>query len=127
MPPKAKRPLHHYHVYVVELSNDVLYERRFMNANPGYIAGKPCVNVGMTGLDPDTRFDKHKAGVKANRYVQEYGLRLLPSLYEVYNPMPYDGARDMEVDLAISLHEAGYGALRCNCISSEVHDGPRGD
>jgi hypothetical protein len=101
--------LHHYHVYVVELSSDVLYERKFMNANPGYVTGKPCVYVGMTGLDPDTRFDKHKAGVKANRYVQEYGLRLLPSLYEVYNPMPYDGARDMEVELGISLREAGYG------------------
>jgi hypothetical protein len=99
---------HHYHVYVVELSSDVLYERKFMNANPGYITGKPCVYVGMTGLDPDKRFDKHKAGVKANRYVKEYGLRLLLSLYEVYNPMPYDGARDMEVELAISLRESGY-------------------
>ena len=36
-------------------------------------------------------------------------LRLLPELYEVYNPMPYDGARDMEVELAIALREAGYG------------------
>jgi hypothetical protein len=109
MPPKARKPLHHHHVYVVELSSDVLYERKFKNANPGYLTGKPCVYVGMTGLDPDLRFDKHKAGVKANRYVKKYGLRLLPSLYEVYNPMPYEGARDMEVELAISLREAGYG------------------
>jgi hypothetical protein len=100
---------YHYHVYVVELSKDVLYEKRFIKANPGYVSGKPCVYVGMTGLDPDTRFDKHKAGVKANRYVREFGLRLLPHLYEVYNPMPYDGAREMEVELAISLREAGYG------------------
>ena len=34
---------------------------------------------------------------------------LLPELYEMYNPMPYDGARDMEVELAIALREAGYG------------------
>ncbi len=105
----AVNRLHHYHVYVVELSKDVLHEKRFIKANPGYVSGKPCVYVGMTGLDPDTRFDKHKAGVKANRYVREFGLRLLPHLYEVYNPMPYDGARDMEVELAISLREAGYG------------------
>jgi len=26
-------------------------------------ARKPCVYVGMTGLDPDVRFDKHKAGI----------------------------------------------------------------
>lgn len=100
---------HHYHVYVIELSKDVLYDKRFTKANPGYVTGKPCVYVGMTGLDPDIRFDKHKAGIQANRYVREYGLRLLPQLYEAYNPMPYDGARDMEVELAIALREAGYG------------------
>ena len=61
------------------------------------------------GLDPDLRFDRHKAGIQANRYVLEFGLRLLPELYAVYNPMPYDGARDMEVELAIGLREAGYG------------------
>jgi hypothetical protein len=100
---------HHYSVYVVELSRDVLYERRFRNANPDYVAGKPCVYVGMTGLDPDLRFDKHKAGIQANRYVREFGLRLMPELYESFNPMPYDGARDMEVELAIGLREEGFG------------------
>jgi len=63
----------------------------------------------MTGLDPDLRFDRHKAGIQANRYVQAYGLRLVPSLYEVYNPMPYEAAREMEVELAISLREQGWG------------------
>jgi hypothetical protein len=105
----AMRRRDHYHVYVVELSKDVLFERRFMKANPDYVAGMPCVYVGMTGLDPDLRFDKHKAGIQSNRFVREYGLRLLPKLYEVYNPMPYDGARDMEVELAIGLREEGYG------------------
>ena len=84
-------------------------EGRGVEDGPDYSAGKPCVYVGMTGLDPDTRFDKHKAGIQSNRYVQQFGLRLLPKLYEVYNPMPYDGARDMEVELAIGLREAGYG------------------
>ena len=99
----------HYHVYVIELSKDVLDQPRFKKANPYYMTGKPCVYVGMTGLDPDTRFDKHKAGIQSNRYVQKFGLRLLPNLYDVYNPMPYDGARDMEVELAISLREQGFG------------------
>jgi hypothetical protein len=67
------------------------------------------VYVGMTGLSPDLRFDKHKAGIQANGFVKKYGLRLLPALYETYNPMPYDGARDMEVELAIALREKGYG------------------
>ncbi len=100
---------HHHHVYVVELSDGVLGERRFVKANPGYRPGKPCVYVGMTGLDPDVRFDKHKAGLQANRYVLRFGLRLLPELYALYNPMPYEAARAMEVELAIDLRESGYG------------------
>jgi hypothetical protein len=99
----------HYHVYVIELSPDVLNEAKFRKCNPGYIAGKPCVYVGMTGLDPDIRFDKHKAGIQSNRYVMQYGLRLMPELYEIYDPMTYDQARDLEVELAIDLRESGYG------------------
>ncbi len=99
----------HYSVYVIELSKEVLYETKFKKCNPAYRPGKPCVYVGMTGLDPDLRFDKHKAGIQSNRYVKQYGLRLLPELYEIYNPMSYDVARDMEVELAIDLQESGYG------------------
>ena len=103
----ARRP--RYHVYVVELARRVLEEKRFMKANPAYKSGKPCVYVGMTGLDPDVRFDKHKAGIQANRYVQRFGLRLLPDIYEAYNPMTYDDARSMEVELAIDRRCGGYG------------------
>jgi hypothetical protein len=99
----------HHHVYVVELSDQVWNEPSFRKANPGYQLGKPLVYVGMTGLDPDLRFDRHKAGIQANRFVFAYGLRLLPQLYEVYNPMPYEAAREMEVELGIGLREAGYG------------------
>ena len=100
---------HHYSVYVVELSAAVWSEPRFRKANPDYSPGMPCVYVGMTGLDPDLRFDKHKAGIQFNRFVRDYGLRLLPELYAVFNPMPYEGAREMEVELAIGLRETGYG------------------
>ena len=100
---------HHHHVYVIELADPVWNEASFRKANPDHQLGKPFVYVGMTGLDPDLRFDKHKAGIQANRFVFKYGLRLLPALYEVYNPMPYEAAREMEVELAIGLREAGYG------------------
>ena len=100
---------HHHHVYVVELSDRVWNEPAFRKANPDHCLGKPLVYVGMTGLDPDIRFDRHKTGVQANRFVSQYGLRLLPELFEVYNPMPYEAAREMEVELAIGLREAGYG------------------
>ena len=100
---------HHYSVYVIELAPEVWDIARFRRCNPDYIPGKPFVYVGMTGLDVDQRFDKHKAGIQSNRYVRDFGLRLLPKLYAVYNPMPYEGARDMEVELGIGLREAGYG------------------
>jgi len=105
----ARKRSHRYSVYVVQLSDAVWNEPRFRKANPDYVLGKPFVYVGMTGLDPDIRFDKHKADIQANRFVRDYGMRLLPALYEAFNPMPYDGARDMEVELAIGLREAGYG------------------
>jgi hypothetical protein len=41
--------------------------------------------------------------------VQLYGLHLLPDLYEAYNPMAYEAARDMEVELGMLLREAGFG------------------
>jgi len=106
---KSTRVTHHHNVYVVELSKDVLYEPKFRRANPDYNPSRPCVYVGMTGLTPDQRFDKHKAGIQSNKYVRLYGLRLMPELYAVFNPMPYRGAQDMEVELAIALKEKGYG------------------
>ena len=100
---------HHYSVYVVELADAVWNVPGFRKANPGYRLGQPFVYVGMTGLDPDLRFDRHKAGVQANRFVRDFGLRLLPQLYAVYNPMPYNGACEMEVELGIALREQGFG------------------
>lgn len=100
---------HHYHVYVVELADTVWNVPAFRHANPDHVLGQPFVYVGMTGLDPDLRFDRHKAGIQANRFVRDFGLRLLPQLYEVYNPMPYRGACEMEVELGIALRERGFG------------------
>lgn len=94
---------------MVELSRDVLELPRFVRANPGYRPSKSCVYVGMTGLDPDRRFDRHKAGIQSNRYVQQFGLRLMPEIYAAYNPMPYLEACEMEVELAIDLREGGFG------------------
>ena len=41
--------------------------------------------------------------------MRDHGLRLLPQLYERHNPMPYEAARTLEVELAIALRRAGYG------------------
>ena len=61
---------HHHSVYVVELHKDVLYDRRFVAANPRFDRFLPCVYVGATGLTPEQRFANHKAGRQANRFVR---------------------------------------------------------
>ena len=108
MPPRKSTAKHRYSVYVIELDPRVLNLRRFRDANPERDITKPCVYVGMTGLTPELRFAKHKAGIRANRYARDFGLRLLPGLYAYANPMPYGAARDMEVELAIARREEGY-------------------
>jgi len=62
----------------------------------------------MTGLTPEERFANHKAGIKDASLVKRYGLRLLPEFYERLNPMPFDAAAQMEMDLAEDLRRAGY-------------------
>jgi hypothetical protein len=105
----VKKKRYRHHVYVIELDPRILNSARFRRANPERDILKPCVYVGCTGLTPEERFAKHKAGIRANKFVQRFGVRLLPKLYAYANPMPYDAARDMEVEIAIALREQGYG------------------
>lgn len=105
---RAEQPPDHHNVYVVLLDPAAVRLRAVRAANPKRDPGKPCVYVGMTGLDPQERFANHKAGIKAASVVQHYGLRLLPELYTHLNPMPYEAAARMEVDLAEDLRRAGY-------------------
>ena len=104
-----KNARYHHNVYVIELDKAVLNEPRFRRANPEYDPSKPCIYVGMTGLTVEQRFANHRKGVKSNRFAHRYGIRLLPELYACFNPMPYEGAREMEVELAVGLREEGYG------------------
>ena len=64
----------HHHVYVVELDEVVLKDRKFVTANPGYDPFMACLYVGMTGLDPREHFRNLKRGHKANRFVKKHGL-----------------------------------------------------
>ncbi len=98
-----------HNVYVVELDPVVLKnEPRFVQENPEHHPMMPCLYVGLTGLDPQERYAKHKKGYKANRFVRRYGRRLRPHLYERYNPMTYEKAKQAEVVLAQQLRAEGY-------------------
>ena len=104
----SHRPEHHHYVYVVLLAPAVGRIRKVRAENPKRDPKKPCVYVGMTGLTPAERFANHKAGIKGASVVKRFGLRLLPELYEHLNPMPFDAAVQMEMDLAEDLRRAGY-------------------
>ena len=105
---KDDAPRLSHNVYVVELDPAVLKVRAFRSRNPDRRRGMPCVYVGMTGLPPGERFQNHKAGVKANRFVRYYGKGLLLELFECFNPMPYAAAQQMEIELAEELRAKGY-------------------
>jgi len=98
----------HHNVYVVLLDPAVGRIRRIRRENPNREVKKPCVYVGMTGLTPEERFANHKQGIKAAWAVTRYGIRLLPELFAHLNPMPYEAAVQMEMDLAEDLRMAGY-------------------
>ena len=99
--------LHHY-VYVVLLNPKAARHRKILKENPGRNPEKPCVYVGMTGLNPADRFSNHKNGIKAAWIVKRYGVRLLPELFDWLNPMPFAAAVQMEKDLAEDLRRQGY-------------------
>ena len=108
--PKSQ-PKQHHNVYVVLLDPAVGKIRKTRAAKPKSDAEKPCVYVGMTGLTPEARFENHKAGIKDARVVKRYGIRLLPELYAHLNPMPFEAAVQMEMDLAEDLRRAGYTVM----------------
>ena len=97
----------HHHVYVVELDRDVLTDKKFKEANP-HVYDEMPLYVGMTGIPPEQRFENHKKGYKASKYVRKFGLRLLPDLYENFNPMTYEQAVSMEEKLAADLRSMGH-------------------
>ncbi len=103
-----QEPGHHHNVYVVLLDPAAARVRAVRAANPNRDRKKPCVYVGMTGLDPEQRFTNHKQGIKAASVVKRHGLRLMPELYAHLNPMPFEAAAQMEQDLAEDLRRAGY-------------------
>jgi hypothetical protein len=69
---------------------------------PGY-----ALYVGKTIRKPEVRFQQHKDGYKASRYVKKYGVRLLPELFEHLNPMSGAEAIELEVSIAEALKKAG--------------------
>ena len=103
-----KEQTFHHNVYVILLRDTVAKHPSILRLNPKRDPTKPCVYVGMTGIPVDHRFENHKHGYKSAWVVRKYGTRLMPELYEHLNPMPFEAAVQMELELAEDLRAAGY-------------------
>ncbi len=97
----------HHSVYAIELDQAVLKDRAFRQRNPGGAAGG-CVYIGVTGLTPEQRFERHRAGTQSARLVRAHGVRLRLDLVEGFSRLPYRVAACMEPKLAAWLRAQGF-------------------
>ena len=93
-------------IYAIELHPDVLKHKKVLKLNPNYDPNKTPLYVGMTGLPIEERFKKHKAGLKANMFVKNYGLGVKPELS--LTGLTFQEAEDKEVLLAKKLRDEGH-------------------
>jgi hypothetical protein len=94
-------------LYIITLDPEVLWNREFRQANPGYIEGMPCVYVGITIHDPGDRFEQHMLGYRSSRYPRNYGIELAQELLEGFDG---NGLSDTEREAALAdwLRDQGY-------------------
>jgi len=97
----------HHSVYAIELDRAVWKNRTFRERNPGG-AVSGCLYVGVTGLSPEARFQRHRAGTQSGRFVRTYGRRLRLDLVEGFSRLPYRIAACMEPKLAAWLRAQGF-------------------
>ena len=85
-------------VYVVELMEP---------AKEDGVRRKTAYYVGQTGLTPEVRYARHKAGIHANKKVQMYGVHLRQDMVEDAGPMTHLDSLRLERQLADKLRERG--------------------
>jgi predicted GIY-YIG superfamily endonuclease len=105
-PPQSWSRSHHS-LYAVELDPAVLERKEFRERNPGG-AASGCLYVGITGLAPEQRFERHLEGTQSARLVKKYGRRLRLDLVEGFSRLPYPVAAVMEPKVAAWLRAQGF-------------------
>ena len=94
-------------VYAIELDRAVWKNRAFRERNLGG-AASGYLYIGVTGLTPEARFQRHRAGTQSGRFVRTHGLRLRLDLVEGFSRLPYRIAARMEPKLAAWLRAQGF-------------------
>jgi predicted GIY-YIG superfamily endonuclease len=94
-------------VYAIELDPAVWKSRAFRERNPGG-ATAGYLYIGVTGLPPERRFERHRLGTQSGRFVRAHGRRLRLDLVEGFSRLPYRIAACMEPNLAAWLRAQGF-------------------
>jgi hypothetical protein len=98
-------------LYVIQLNPLVRKDSKaFREKNPNYKADKHCLYVGTTVLIPKERFAQNKSGIRSNRFVRRYGLRLLPELYRDQPILTANNCVEEEKAYAEELRRQGHAA-----------------
>ncbi len=97
----------HHSVYAIELDRAVWRHSAFRERNPGGGASG-YLYIGVTGLAPETRFERHLAGTQSGRFVRAHGTRLRLDLVEGYSRLPHRIAAYMEPKVAAWLRAQGF-------------------
>ena len=97
----------HHSLYAIELDRAVWKSRTFRARNPGGAAGG-CLYIGVTGLTPEERFERHRAGTQSSRFAHAHGIRLRLDLVEGFIRLPYRIAASMEPKMAAWLRAQGF-------------------
>ena len=92
-------------VYVVDLDPAACNE--YGTACEGDCAHRP-VYVGETALEPAERFDQHKSGVKASKWVKHFGIGLNEDLMTDAEYETTESSELAEAVTAALLRQAGY-------------------
>lgn len=98
-----------YHLYAIRLDEAVLARRAFREHNPGYVPGKPCYYVDSSVYPPAVRFEKHKSGVRASRWVRDFGLHVAARKCRHVELAGPDQPARAEREYAERLRAKGYG------------------
>lgn len=96
-------------LYVVELDSEVRLLKKFLAANPHMLRSAPCFYVGLTGLTPQARFERHQSGIQSSGIVKKYGTVLRTDFFELLNPLTYAAGKVLEPSYADWLRAEGFG------------------
>ncbi len=98
-----------YSVYAIQLDDEVTSNPQFLELNPCRDGRKPCVYVGQTALKPEARFQQHRAGRKASKWVRRFGKRLRPEFGMTVETR--EEAERQEALVAERLRAQGFGVV----------------